>query len=268
MDVQAEDFNMIQAQLETTFLGQRTFYWLKSAVDLDEKKRKQLIAYLAQYQGPNIVGVFVALESQTSPEGVEIIVEPLIDQKTFTQLVTYLSVNSTLATRQLMDRVFKQNDMIPLDTACLLMSYGRVLGANSEYFISSWLEKILTPERSLFTLSTYFFAKKGQLFFKEWSRIRADYSEQFWIAFWSEQLWRAYHFVEYTRAKQPAMAKKIAHRLPFTFMQRDWQQFKVNELRNAHHYLYEIDSALKNSGDPVGFDLFYSKFFLSDFQKI
>lgn len=266
IDVQQEDFNVIQAKLETSFLGQKTFYWLKSAIDIDEKKRKQLNAYLVQYQGPNVVGIFLALESQTASDAAEIIVDPLIDQKTFKQLVSYLGINATLATKQLMERVFKQNESIPLDTACLLMHYGKVLGSNSEFFISSWLEKILTPERSLFTLSTYFFAKKGQFFFKEWARIHAEYSEQFWIAFWSEQLWRAYHFVEYSRANQPAMAKKIAHRLPFTFMQRDWQQFKVNELRNAHNYLYEIDSALKNGGDPVGLDLFYSKFFLGQFK--
>ena len=100
------------------------------------------------------------------------------------------------------------------------MHYAKVLGANTDYFISAWLEKIITPERSLFTLSTYFFAKKAQLFFAEWKNIFGQYSEQFWIAFWSEQLWRAHHYVDYSKAKQFALAKKIGYRLPFTFMQR------------------------------------------------
>lgn len=266
IDVAQEDFNNIQSKLETSFLGQASFYWLKSAVDIDEKKRKQLISYLSHYQGPNSVGVFVPLELSVPQDAVEIIVDPLIDQKTFVLFMKFLDANSNLTSSQLIVRVFKQNETIPLDTACLLMHYARVLGSNSDYFISSWLEKILTPEKSLFTLSTYFFAKKANLFFKEWARIHAEYSEQFWIAFWSEQLWRAYHYVEYSRLKQFTIAKKIAHRLPFTFMQRDWQQFQAQELSEAHQFIYDIDCALKNGAQATALDVFYSKFFLGAFK--
>src|SRR5581483_839665 len=86
IDLSQEDFNSIQSKLETTFLGQKTFFWLKSIVELDEKKRKQIKLYLDQYQGPNTIAVFVPLEMQLVQDAAEIIIDPLIDKKTFAQL--------------------------------------------------------------------------------------------------------------------------------------------------------------------------------------
>lgn len=266
IDVHNQDFNAIQAQLETSFLGQKTIYWLKNSHELDEKKRKQLLSYLTHYAGPNIVGIFLPLEAPILAGAQEVIIEPLIDQKTFIDIALFFGKEMHIASNPLMTRVYKQNQTIPLDTVCLLMHYAKVLGSNTDYFISTWLEKIISPQKSLFTLSTYFFAKKAQPFFVEWKKINAEYSEQFWVAFWSEQLWRAYHYIDYSRAKQSALAKKIGYRLPFTFMSRDWQQFKSIELSKAHQYIYEIDSSLKNGGNPVGLDLFYSKFFVGEFK--
>ena len=267
IDVQDESFPSIQAQLETSFLGQKTIYWLKNCIELDEKKKKQLLPYLANYSGPNVIGIFLPLDIATPAQAQEVIIEPLIDQKTFTEIARFFDAQLPVSSSQLMMRVYKHSQTIPLDTVCLLMHYAKVLGANTDYFISSWLEKIITPEKSLFTLSTYFFAKKAQLFLTEWKNISSQYSEQFWIAFWSEQLWRAHHYVDYSKTKQFALAKKIGYRLPFTFMSRDWQSYNPEELSKAHHYIYEIDSALKNGGNPVGLDLFYSKFFLGEFKQ-
>ena len=179
IDVHQEDFSGVQAKLETSFLGQKTIYWLKNCIDLDEKKKKQLLTYLSGYSGPNIVGIFLSLDMPTPPNAQEIIIEPLIDQKTFTHIAQFLDKDTPIVSGQLLTRVYKQSETIPLDTLCLLMHYQKVLGGNTDYFISSWLEKIVTPEKSLFTLSTYFFAKKAQLFLSEWKKISQEYSEQF-----------------------------------------------------------------------------------------
>lgn len=269
IDCVSEQWPTIQAQLETSFLGQRYIYWLGNISELDEKKKKQLIVYLGHYTGPNCVALFLPAElSIANKQCEEIMVEPLIDQTSFIKLLTFFEKNGSVNIQSIVTRVYKENKTIPLDTACLLMHYLELLSANTtDYFISDWLSKIVTPEKSLFTLSAYLFSKKAKLFLQEWSKIGPDYSEQFWVAFWSEQLWRAYHFVEYSRAHQPALAKRIAMRLPFTFMQRDWQNFSVNELRNAHQAIYEIDFALKNGGSAIALDAFYSKFFLGQFSQ-
>ena len=70
------------------------------------------------------------------------------------------------------------------------------MGNHYETFIDTWLDAFIVPETSLFTLSQHFFARSPQKFLSVWKAIAPSYAEQFWIAFWSEQLWRAYHVVD------------------------------------------------------------------------
>lgn len=261
IDVGQEDTVTILAKLETTFLGMSTLYWLKNITDLDEKKRTYWLNYVQSYAGPNHILFFTnnatALSSKVHHE---ILIGDVIDQKTFIELISFFYPNAAMPTTTIA-RIFKGRDAIALDTACVLMQYVQLLGANSDLFITQWLDKIIMPEQSLFTLSTSFFAKKPEPFFKQWATISGDFADVFWVSFWSEQLWRAYHFVILTKSKQFAEAKKIGMRLPFTFIQRDWKLHTPQSLLAAHHHMYAIDCALKNSGSSIALDAFYSKFF-------
>jgi hypothetical protein len=124
---------------------------------------------------------------------------------------------------------------------------------------------IIAPKSSLFTLSTYFFAKDARLFFPLWVRISHEYSPQFWVVYWAEQLWRAHGFLQLHKKNKKDDAKKIAFRLPFGFIQREWRNYSVRELRNAHAMMYEIDFRLKNGSDDYILDFFFSKFFTNQF---
>jgi hypothetical protein len=127
--------------------------------------------------------------------------------------------------------------------------------------MEEWFNKIIAADVSLFTLSTYFFAKKSKQFFQLLAHIGPQYSEIFWVSYWSEAVWKAHYYIAFTKAKQFSEAKKISTRLPFNFIQRDWKLHSPESLKKAHQHLYEIDFSLKNGGSQGMLDLFYSRYF-------
>jgi hypothetical protein len=124
---------------------------------------------------------------------------------------------------------------------------------------------VVAPAQSMFNLSTYLFQKNGDKFFELWKRIAESYSAPFWVAFWSEQLWRASMFVTLNKQRKYNDARKIAFRLPFSFINRDWHNYSADELAAAHDFIYRLDGRLKNGGSDIGLDLFYAQFLSNQF---
>jgi hypothetical protein len=266
IELSADQESAIMSRLTTSFLGGRMIYSLQRFEGLDEKSKKMWLGFIEQYQGPHCLIIAVNGEVRKAhADQLIIMLDDTIDQKSFIALLPSLA-SDLVGKKELIAAVFKQSPMIPLDQACLLMHYMKVIGNNAGFFLNEWLHKIIIPERSLFSLSTFFFAKKAKLFLDQWRLLSGQYSEQFWVAYWSEQLWRAHYFIEFMQAHKMAQAKKISMRLPFTFMQRDYKSYQGDELKNAHDFMYQLDNAFKNGGSPVALDLFYSKFFLGQFK--
>ena len=266
IDLAMEDNAVIRAKLETSFLGMHSWYWLKNFSDLHEQTKLSWLKYLVNYAGPHSVGFFVQ-EADTEREkikGLVVDIPEFVDAPLFLQLATFFTDGGIKKDSFLIDLV-KKNKTISLDTACLLGHYGKLLGSREDPLTNLWLFSIIAPERSLFTLSQYFFVKKSKEFFQQWALIMQDYSEVFWVSFWAEQLWRAYYFTKLNRNKQFAEAKKIGFRLPFSYIQREWKHYSLEELQQAHQWLYEIDYSLKNGGDSSSLELFYSKFLTNKF---
>ena len=264
IDLAHVDSAQAQSMLQTSFLGMRVCYWLQNINELDEKKQKFWLGYVQQYTGPHTLIFYTNDQEFVLPRSknlVLIMVPESLDEKA--GILLFQSLNQKGVTVQwapLCARLFKKFDTLSLESACLLMYYIRLLGAHVDAFLDQWLNKILMPEQSLFTLSTYFFAKKNTLFFKQWSAIQHDYAEVFWVSYWSEQSWRAYHFVNLMRSNNVAEAKKIGTRLPFSFMQKDWRLHSLEQLQALHNDIYAVDYALKNGASCSSLDVVYSKF--------
>lgn len=258
IDCAEHESSMLESKFQTSFLGTQLFFWLKDVGQLNDRTRKWLIKFITDYQGPHTIAFFLSNKESLVLEkpSICIIVPDHVDQKIVGSMATFFcKENSAIM------RIYKGRDGITVDSACLLMQYAQLVGVHAEPFISQWVDKIITPERSLFTLSTYFFAKKPKPFFELLAHLNTQYSEVFWVSYWSENIWRAYHYIVLTKEKQFGEAKKIGNRLPFTFLQRDWKLHSSKHLRIAHWQLYEIDFALKNGASSGMLDLFYSKFF-------
>lgn len=264
IDLAVHDLASVKGRLETSFLGNIVFCWLRNLSDVPMKARKELLSYLATYTGPNRVAFFVhhADLSRVELRWLDLLIPEEIDRNAFVAVATQLYGMQEVYARQCAALLVSAQTSMQLDDACLLTQYAMLVGSkNVASFTHEWLDRLIKPKSSLFMLSKYFFAKDARAFLPVWLQVSTQYPMQFWIAFWSEQLWSAAAYVGAMRKNDRVEAKKVASRLPVTFLQKNWRDYSLRELRNAHDRIYALDYGLKNGSSEIGLDLFYSQFF-------
>ena len=243
-------------------------YLLRGAQDIDKKYRQALFDYLGTYSGPHHVILFASQEDAMHYFSAQLVVSipGVISAQLIGALALWLKKKTTPQMQKYLQSLCAMYDTISLDQACMIVAYMQVIGKQED--CTYIFERILESEKSLFTLSQYFFAKDSASFFKLWARFEAEYPITFWCTYWSEQLWRAYHARYFLEKNQMAQAKTVGARLPFSYLQRDWKKSTRVELKQAHQSIYELDNASKNTIETqVGIDLFYTKFFLNELKK-
>jgi len=267
INLDSKDLLGIKSKLSTTFLGQKKLYWLEDISSLKAKERAKWVEYIKQYNGPNLLGFFSDESIKLGKKKNVLVaqIDNFVDQKIFLKMVEFSSKLLTKSLAKIFSSFFTSHKKITLDTSCMLMNYSFLVGRQHKEFCEKWLNKIITPEKSLFTLSQYFFDRNPKRFLQLWDDVKDDYSDQFWVTFWSEQVWRSCNVLQFIKARNMPEARKVSFRLPFSFMQRSWRNFSIDELKNAHKFLYSIDYSLKNGGDPFSLDLFFSRFFQRSF---
>ena len=238
-----------QRQLETAFLGQSSLFWLGSLSDLPAAEYKFWISYVRGYVGPNILLFFVEDDSSLyQPDVLNIPHTFSLDLAM--HLYALLWQVNILAVP-----FFKKFSSIPKNFRLIRLVYlCSMNGLWVEMVIRLFrrLFRLLLPQGSLFTLSDAVLQKNKKLALALWSAMRDSFSIQFWISYWSEQTWRAYWYIALMRAGRVADAKKVAYRLPYSFIQKVWRSCDPEQLRKAHALLYETDTAIKNGLHPEG----------------
>ncbi len=254
----------IMASLQTTFLGQSSWYWLHADVSLSKKSYEVWHDFLHKYTGPHTL-IFCTIKSVNNiPPSWRVIQLPsMVDARSMKYI--YLLVGSVQSSFH--EQLFAAIRSIPHDTALLLCQYALLIKKNNQSFFTSWLPQLVTPDISLFTLSQTLFDRKAQSFFMQWQRVALLYSPQFWVSFWSEQFWRASWYIRLQKSGKKEEAKKIGYRLPFSFLNNSWRTYSSAELQNAHALLYDIDYHLKNGGSEYSLELLYAQFFNKSLSK-
>ncbi|KKP35806.1 MAG: hypothetical protein UR26_C0002G0106 [candidate division TM6 bacterium GW2011_GWF2_32_72] len=264
VDLQYSSLNDLKPSLESTFLGQTKFYWLGNFSTLTAVEKKSWKMYLESYSGPNKLMFFAESKDDFIFKNcLRIEVENGIKQAQYEQLSVLLDPRRP--SDLFINKLFLQIDSISLDQAMLFLYYQKLLGNRLDDFFEMIAPKILIAEKSLFKLSQAFFGKEGRIFFDLWQKCKDDYSEMFWVAYWSDQIFRATCYVRLSRKKEMLEAKRIGYKLPFLFLQKDWKEFNSKELTNAHDFLYDLDFGLKNGVSEIGLELFYIKFLTGKF---
>lgn len=265
VDIKQEDLASLKNRLSMTFLGARQIYFFSEAdIDIGEKN-KNFYRYVETYKGPHTLITYREQDKDINDEHLCVVSLPIrIDSKMFGILLTWYSIVFSSNVKKYVEFLFKHVEFLSLEQACLLTNYVR-LGVYDSTFFSDWLPGLVVCEQSLFSLSQSFFQKDSKAFFMQWHRLAHAYSEQFWFIFWSEQVWKAAQMVDLNSQKNYAGARKIAFRLPFSFVNQDWRNYKTEELVAAHDFLCTLDYRFKTSGTAVGFDLFYSWFLSGQF---
>ncbi|MBI2774560.1 hypothetical protein HYX58_00995 [Candidatus Dependentiae bacterium] len=264
LDLEQREDASLKAELSVGFLGQRVLYWLGDLSRLENKRHKVLLQFLSSYRGPHLIVFYSDLFESSSNQQLIIELKEKITREELSSLAVCLMGSTD--TKHL-DALLTQHETYAVEAGCLLIQYASIMSRPMVHdFQTKWLTQIIAGESSLFTLSGHFFSGNQKSFFSQWQLLRETYPDIFWIAFWSEQLFRAASFIELMRANEQVQAKKIAFRLPFMFIKGAWQNYNVAQLQQAHDFLYRVDCSFKQGGQPFSLELFYLKFFLNEFK--
>jgi hypothetical protein len=264
IDLKTMSKNDVQRQLQSSFLGLQTIFWLGSFAQLSKGEQQVWLDYLSTYAGPHCIMICIEPSDVIQKQGVCYIEIP--EAISFDIFLSIVLLTIQTVDREKLHTFFKKTieitGSLTVDNACLLQYYFLVSGRNDEQFCKELLPLIVPPVHSLFTLSDAFFEKNSKKFTVLWSSLSSQFSIQFWISFWSEQLWRAYFYLVCMQSGRIADAKKVAYRLPFSFTQKSWKRYSLEPFVKGHAYLYELDYACKNGavGQEAMLDLFCFNF--------
>jgi hypothetical protein len=258
----------IQANLAQSFLGSCNFYWL-GHLDESEKWHKEFGTELCSYNGPNVIAFFANNDLKISvSEKIKIIqIEPLINLEQFNLLQAIFGNPLPERKSLFIKKIFKLQPSISLDIACMLINYIDLISIKMISPSEKYLIGLVSSQPSLTQLSEYFFAQNPEKFFDLWITLQNDYPDIFWITFWSEQIWRALHVIQYLDKKDFVNAKRMSFRLPYSFLKKDWQLYTKEQLAKHFEILYSADYTLKRGSTFPALDFFYVSHFQSPSYK-
>lgn len=261
------DISAFQRACYQTFLGRSFLIWGGNYASYSSSTRKTLGPLLKTYSGPHSLALFFTPKERETVRGgngcVLIECDGAVDRELFDLLALFKPIQIS---NDIWDRWTKKRGTLSFDDAARLLWYARAAGDLSLDWLDAWGDRLFPADQSLFKLSQYFFARDRSQFMALWALYKDEYPAEFWVAFWSEQLWQAHMVV--TNAKGGgAPSGQVTNRLPFSFLQRDWRRYELRELIAAHAALYGIDFALKNgSADLYAIELFVAKFVIGGFS--
>jgi hypothetical protein len=236
--------NELAHHLSISFLGERKIYFLGNLNATDTA----LLAWCHAYEGPHLI-IYQSSQTTQHTGTLQIIIPSPITFVDYSPIMAALFKSA--ADNQFFNEAHKHIKQIDLDTACSLMHYQSLVGRRNQEFMQEWLPKITPSAASLFTLATHFFARDKEQFLKLWQTTSSQFAEEFWVSYWSEQLWQASLFMTHAGSVGPEKAAKMTNRLPFSFVQRDWKKYSLNQIADAHVKLLHIDTQLKNGATAV-----------------
>ncbi len=236
--------NELAHHLSISFLGERRIYFLGNLAAVDNA----IISWCHAYEGPHLI-IYQSTQTTQKSGTLQIVLPHPVTPADYASLMPLLFKGN--ADSAFFHEVNKHIKQIDLDTACSLMFYQTLLGKRHQEFVQEWLPKIIPSAASLFTLATHFFARDKEQFFKSWQTISPQFAEEFWVSYWSEQLWQASLFMTQANAIGSEKASKMTNRLPFSFVQRDWKKYSLDQIATAHQNLLRIDTQLKNGATSL-----------------
>lgn len=254
--------NEYHSYLEQSILGNYSFYWLGNLSE--QSKNTKLLNYISNYDGLHSIAFFIPNDFKNfklSPKAVQIEIDSNLNIDDIRTLITLFSPKMPDKKIAMMGKVFNGRNDIDIDSACMLINYFELISVNALDDSYSYISKIFGAQPVLSQLSNAFWTKNTKDFFNIWQKIETSYPEVFWVIFWSEQIWKAYNTISFLSQKNFVKAKQISYGLPFSFINKDFKNFKLAGLTRLYENLYEIDFAIKKGSTFYSLDLFYLNYF-------
>lgn len=247
----------LSAHLSMQGFGRRKLVWCGDLDAYSDSVSHLIKEMSVEYTGPACLVFFAT----TAPKGVKSVVslDEEIDSTLFRTLLATVydvSLPTSFELPSLHAGVGVREATLTFDDAMMLAQYA-VLGEMSWRSVSQarWFERLAENNRSLFTLTQYFFAKQSAQFVTFWRQVSEQYPPEFWTVFWMDVIWQAWGHLVRMQQRAETTDRKLSSKLPFSFVQRDWKRFKSQDFVRLHHKLYSVDFALKNGLGTYGLDL-------------
>lgn len=249
--------------LQQASLGAQSFFWLG---DLSENFTNKQIDYflnnLISRSIENFISFFLSddLLKKFSIESISI---PLTIEVTDYEYFLKNFKPKILENPQkiqAVERIFNLQQKINLNVFMQLLDFIELVNTKDLKQLFPYINSFIMPDNHLYTLSQTFF-KKDPVFFAHWHSLSLQYPPIFWLSFWSEQWWKAYHLVAFARQKNIILAKKFGSKLPYSFITKDWELYQPNYFQKLLSRLYLIDFSLKQGRSFCFFDLIYGEHF-------
>lgn len=245
--------------LSQSFLGDQYYLWLGDISEITKVHKQYTLAYFLNYKGPHAIIFF---SSEPPADNHAIILEEILTQQTIKPILSYLYPTPNKKIELIFKAIFSKITTLDLNAVCKLTHYIELIGSKDlEESVAYLLAVTTTPEHSMFELSESFFSMNKKKFFMLWSFLEKDYPPIFWLAFWSEQIWRAYYVCLYLEKKDFVAAKKMSFKLPRNFTTQSWKNFSRVHLQFLYKNLYNIDFCLKKGSSFYSLDLMYLSHF-------
>jgi hypothetical protein len=254
--------NDYQLYLEQSILGRYSFYWLGNLSE--QSKNTKFLNYISNYDGLHTISFFIPNDFKSfklSQNAVQIEIDTHVGIDDVRTIITLFSPKLSDKKIAMMSKVFNGRNNIDIDSICMLINYLELINVNTLDDSFSYVSKIFGEQPALGQLSNAFWTKNGKAFFSIWQSIESSYPEVFWVTFWSEQVWKAYNAIVLLNQKNFVKAKQISYGLPFSFINKDFKNFKLADLTRLYENLYDIDFAIKKGSSFYSLDLFYLSYF-------
>lgn len=254
----------VKKNLAASFLGQQLFYWLYDLENIPKQALANIFNYLMSYNGPHVIIMASFAESIVVPEWHGYSVRFPADMNKEEIKAFCATWYKGDAIHKNIEHFFTGYTHVPFNHFASAFPYIRLLGRTLVHdFEKKYLPRILATDAiSLFSFMDLFWHKNIRSFYEQWNRVKLLYGNQFWIAFWSEQLFRAYCYAECMKNGHTTIAQQIsARKLTFFYIKTAWKTSDTLLLKELHDHVYTLDYVSKNGGIGEMLEYIYMKWF-------
>lgn len=236
-------------QLSQSFLGSTKVYWLTFSQNArgQAKVKKQIYLFLQNYSGPH--ALWVVLDEADAKELSSRAVVRYVVPATMTsaQLLPLTQLLGMPRGAQVLEvaGVTRLRTPLTLDAASSVAYHAQFVPLRMPESAKKYLARLMPHDGSLSGLADLYFKHDWKAFFVAWKTLQPTYGDMFWVAFWSEQCWRAYWTCFYLQQGQQARARSMSYRLPSSFVHTMWRKQSLQNLLDAYEQLSFFDTRVK-----------------------
>lgn len=233
--------------LSQSFLGQSSVYWLSVPPTWAPKAKAEVLKFMNTYQGPHALWIVLDEDGAKTLTGSAVKryhVNPMVSYKQIPQVAQLLGQDRGIRTLE-HTGLMRGAGSMSLNEACSLVEHAQFVPLRLPQQSQQYLARLMPYDHSLAGLADLFFRNKQEQFLATWQNIASSYTDMFWVAFWSEQCWRAYWTCHYLAHGQSARARSMSFRLPVSFVRDTWRHQNPQKLLSLYRQLYFFDARVK-----------------------